>query len=272
MNIVQGIVLFAAAFAEACSAQENGDAQPVTRPLANDTAVYAMMASNAYGSSASRLIFPLAELGWRKVGLDGKPIPDNKNSYSPRTLAGKLVSSLQFDIWESAESKDAVIAFKGTDEKVDWIDSDLAVGISIAYKSAKKLVENYMESNPDRRVTVVGHSLGGGIALSMSVWNGVPAVVFNASPRIYDGLANHDQPADRVVIYQKGDPLEPLRKVHPVFTRKIEARQIYQTSFDYHGENAHRADLIASGLLACADTPELRNLAARMNLPVACNF
>ncbi len=161
---------------------------PFTKDMANKIAIYAMMASNAYANDASKTHFPVEALGWEKVDLKGNPVAEGKNSYTPKTFVGGVFSNLQFDIWEDTKSKKTIIAFKGTKEKIDWVTGNLAIGISIPYKSAKKHVKEYLASHSDRTVSLTGHSLGGGLALSVSFWEGVDAIVFNSSPRIYDGL------------------------------------------------------------------------------------
>lgn len=246
------------------------EARPLTRTLANEVALHSMMASNAYADDAQKIRFPLERLGWKKVDLGGQAVPESRNSYQPKTPVGDLFSNLQFDIWEDTNSTRTVIAFKGTKEKIDWLTGDLMVGISIPYKSAKKHVREYMAAHPERTVTATGHSLGGGLALSVSFWEGVDAVVFNTSPRVFDGLENQNKPARRLAVFQENDILQKVRRRYPKFLAKIKPEQIVETRFDYAGRNTHRSDLVAQGLLACSTDPVLKALAADLKLTVAC--
>lgn len=238
--------------------------------LAERYALYAMMASNAYLDKNDRTYFPIENLGWSRVDLEGKPT--KSNSYTP-TWIGKIFSNLQFDIWEHDEKPLTVISFKGTDEKVDWAVANFWIGVSIPYKSAKKHVKKYIEKNSERKIVLTGHSLGGGIALSVSIWEGTDAFVFNTSPRLYDGRKNVNVPAIRKAIYQRGDILQKIRSRYPKFLEKIPTKDIIKTSFNYDGESNHRADLLAEGILRCASNDaKLAELAKRLPEKVKCNF
>lgn len=205
----------------------------------------------------------IEDLGWIRVDLDGKP--SEKNTYSPSTVWGRFFSDLQFDIWEHQNSNKTVISFKGTDEKIDWGASNLWIGPSFSYKSAKKHVKEYMGNNPDREVVVTGHSLGGGLALSSSLWLGVDAYVFNPSPRVFDGWKDHKEPAIRKVIYQEKEVLSKVRSFWPKFIEVMEEKDIYQTNFNYDGVSNHRADYLAEGLLRCSiNNQELAEFAKKI--------
>jgi hypothetical protein len=251
------------------------DAQPsnargLTNEIANDVVIYSMMASNAYADDKKKLKFPIEELGWKKIDLRGNPVSDEKNSYTSKTFVGSIFSNLQFDIWEDTKSKKTIIAFKGTMEIMDWTGGNLSVGISIPYKSAKKHVREYISKHPERTVSVTGHSLGGGLALSVSFWEGVDAVVFNTSPRIFDGLSDANASAKRLSIFQEGEILQKIRKWYPKFLEKVQPEQIIETSFDYPGGTSHRSDFLAEGLLACATAPELSKISNSINNPIPC--
>jgi Lipase (class 3) len=240
--------------------------------LANAYAIHAMMSSNAYVGNEDRIYFPLEELGWRKIDLSGKPIARDKNSYEPRTIWGKIFSNLQFDIWVHQASSETIVAFKGTEGIMDWLAANLSIGVSIPYKSAKKQLRGLIENKQHRRLSLTGHSLGGGVALSVSVWEGIDAIVFNTSPRIFDGSENKNEPAIRKAIFQEGDILENIRKFHPKFKQKVQANDIIQTSFDYGGRNEHRADLLAEGILRCANAEQLVAMAKKLPVKVRCHF
>ncbi|WP_319588789.1 hypothetical protein [uncultured Desulfobulbus sp.] len=224
---------------------ESIETKPFTKAVASEVAIYSMMASNAYANDKEKTRFPIEMLGWRKVDLKGKTVQDTRNSYTSKTFAGSIFSNLQFDIWEDSNSNKTIIAFKGTKEKIDWVNGNLAIGISIPYKSAKKHVREYIDSHPDRKVSVTGHSLGGGVALSVSFWEGVDAIVFNTSPRIFDGLNNANESAYRLTVFQQNEILQKIRKWYPKFLKKINPDQIVETNFNYPGGTSHRSDFLA---------------------------
>ena len=234
--------------------------QTVTPDLANQVVFFAMMCARTYLSDETDSRFPIERFGWRKVNHEGRPVEDRSNSYYPKTCWGRLFSNLQFDIWEHKETSDTVIAFKGTDEPIDWLSGNAMLGISIPYKSAKKHALNYQKRFPNRKLMLTGHSLGGGLALSVSVWHGMDAIVFNSSPRIFDGCRNMNKPASRMAIFQEQDPLQLLRARWPKFLSKIPDAAIYRTDFDYGAESNHRMDLLADGLVQLSTLPELLEL------------
>jgi len=268
-----GFLLSGALALNAVAADEQAvaaKAQVLTREASNEYALLAMMASNAYASDTDKIKFPLEKLGWKKVDESGHEVAPGKNSYRVKTPLGKVFSNLEFDIWQDSHSNRTVIAFKGTKEKIDWIVGNLALLISTPYKSAKKQVRLYMEAHPDRVVMLTGHSLGGGLALSSSLWLGVDAIVFNTSPRVFDGRENHNEPARRLAVFQHGEVLNLVRSRYPKFLEVMKPDQLVETLFQYPGGTSHRSDLLAAGLLACATDPALKELASEVKPPVAC--
>lgn len=228
------------------------------------------MSSNTYVDDKERQYFPIEKLGWRKVDLKGKIVPPGANSYEPKSIVGHVLSSLQFDIWEEESSNRTVFAFKGTDEFSDWLMANMMIGVSIAYKSAKKHVREYKKMHPGRSVTVTGHSLGGGLALSVSAWEGDAAFVFNTSPRIFDGMREIKKGARRIALFQHDEVLQHIRKIHPKFLPMFGPSEIVESKFDYGGKELHRIDLLAEGLIACSSAPSMRNFRAGLNLSVPC--
>lgn len=267
------VLFILSACASAPSQVGHEDAKQLPKEEAANYSLYAMMASNAY-LDPERTYFPIEELGWVRVDLDGKPT--DKNSYSPNTFWGKLFSNLQFDIWEHQNSNKTVISFKGTDEKIDWVVANSWFGPSVPYKSAKKHVKDYIKKHPEREksLVVTGHSLGGGLALSISLWLGKDAYVFNSSPRVYDGWGDHKEPATRKAIYQENEALSKVRSFWPKFFEVMNEDDIFQTNFNYNGVSNHRADYIAEGLLRCStNNKELSELAKKLvPVKVSCNM
>lgn len=268
------IVIIICTFSSYTKAAEN-----LTPELAEKYALYAMMSSNAYHDK-NRTYFPIEKLGWQRVDRKGRPT--DKNSYSPKWL-GKIFSNLQYDIWENKNSNTTVIAFKGTDEKIDWFTGNLGAGISIQYKSAKKHVRKYIKKHRKRTIILTGHSLGGGLAISVSLWlpNKLKAVVFNPSPRLYDGFGDHNQVGERIAIYQNGDILNKLSNIYPKFYNLVQLKDktrnidVIKTNFTYdESQSKHQADLLAEGILRCAtNNPDYVKLANELTTTkIECNF
>jgi pimeloyl-ACP methyl ester carboxylesterase len=200
-----------------------------------------MLSSNSY-HNADRVKFAVQELGWIQVDRNGK-------STSKPTYIGKA-SGLAYDIFEKKDTNETIIAFRGTDNKKDYLTANLAPWpFSIQYAAARKVVRLYLEGNPTKKLTVTGHSLGGGLALSASVRLGVDAVVFDSSPRIFDGKGDKHEPATRVMIYEAGEILERVRKIWPKIYTAVPRENIFKGSFDFGGVSKHRSDYLALGLL-----------------------
>lgn len=218
----------------------------LTAEVASRYAIYSMAASNSYHKK-DRVKFAIEKLGWIQVDTDGKPtdIPTVKRK-----------SGLAYDIFEKQNSNEVIFAFRGTDSKKDYLGANFAIWpLSIQYTQAKKAFKEYVNSHPNKKITVTGHSLGGGLALSMSVRYGVDAVVFDSSPRIFDGLGDKHLPATRILIYEGGEILTVTRKLwKKKFSKAVSRENIYKASFDFGGENKHRSDHLALGLLKLGAT------------------
>lgn len=252
------------------SLSQASETMTFTKDLANEIAIYAMMASNAYVNDKSKTHFPIEALGWKKVDLEGNPVAEDKNSYTSTTWIEKFLSNLQFDIWEDTKSNRTIIAFKGTDEPLDIFTNINLSPISIPHLCAKKLVKIYLDSHTDRTLSLTGHSLGGSLALSVSLRKGIDTIIFNSSPRAHDGRKNSNEPAYRLAVFQEGDTLQNIRKWYPKFLAKIKPEQIVETHFNYLDGNPHRSDLLAEGILSCATKPDLQEIAKKMKLVVKC--
>lgn len=209
--------------------------QPITSVIAARNALYAMMASNCYHEK-DKLYFPIEKWHWLLVDGDGDPTDEP-------TKEG-FITGFAYDIYEHQNSNKSVIAFRGSDSKKDWIASNLAIPFSIPYKSARKAVRKYLHKFPERSLSLVGHSLGGGLALGASCHYGIPAFVFNPSPRVFDGLGDYHEQAVRVCFYQKGEALAKIRaNWSDKFLSVVKAEDIYESNFEYGGQ--HDSDLFA---------------------------
>jgi pimeloyl-ACP methyl ester carboxylesterase len=231
MNAIKKFITLALiSVAASMPAKDLPSYQSVTDQTAINHYLYAAMSSSAYLKAGEQFAIPA--LGWQKLGWPkGQPIAVSQPSYAAGKMIG-LGSGLAFDIWERIGSSEVVFAFRGTDRKEDWLKSNLALGFSIAYKSAKKKVRAFMKGNPGKKMVMfTGHSLGGGLALCCSCEHGIPAVVFDSSPRVFDGLGDAQTPAQRISIHQKGDPLEGPRRASTKFADVITT--VYEAQYDF---------------------------------------
>jgi len=232
----------------------------LTPSVASNYAIYSMIASNTYHQT-DRIKFPVEKLGWRQVDAKGK-LTDRPSV--------EMKSGLAYDIFESQHSNEVIFSFRGTDSKRDFITGNLAFPPFIGqYKAAKKAFGEFVEKHPDQRVVATGHSLGGSLALTMSVLYGVDAVVFDSSPRIFTEFRNKPAPAMRVMIYQSGEILAAVRKVWShKFLKIVPQEYIYKASFDFGGDNKHRSDRLAQRLLELGATVSDDLLQVHEALPI----
>lgn len=172
----------------------------VDQDTAKAYALYAMMSSNAYQGLDS-LRFPLEKIGWNLI----YSISDD--------------SGLAYDILEDENSDEVVFAYRGTEslDFGDWFTNFFIVSPQpeIAYSALK----TYINNHPRKHITLTGHSLGGGLAIGMSLRLDLDAVVFDWSPRFFDGFGlgiwgwKDCSHAKRVAIFQKGEVLELVRSL-----------------------------------------------------------
>ena len=240
------------------------DSPSITSPsgsanIAGEYAIYGMMAAESYHDN-NRIRFPLTLAGWQQVDLDGNPTTEP-------TEDSHWFTGLAYDIFEHQNTDEVVISIRGTDSKWDWLVSNFAVIISPAYKQASKEVREYINSHPDKKIKITGHSLGGGIALSVSARLGLDAITFDPSPRIFDGLGDEHKEANRILIFQNGEILEKAREAWPKIFEVVPQERIYSYSFEFNDENNHRGDCLAYGLLKLGATvnPELEPILKNTN-------
>ena len=219
----------------------SNEIQSITNQVAGRVAIYAMLASNSYRKN-DRVKFKVEMMGWEQVDLDGYPTDEPTKEHKR--------SGLAYDIYEKVGSNKVVFAFRGTDSKKDYLTANLAVPpFNFQYRQARKAVRKYLNENSHKNVIVTGHSLGGGLALSASVHHGVKAITFDPSPRIFDGIGDMHEPAERIIIYQEGEILQKFRKHSKKISDVVAEKNIYKCHYDFNGESDHRGDLLAKGIL-----------------------
>lgn len=234
----------------------------LTTNVADEYAIYSMIASNSY-HKADRVKFPVEKLGWIQVDTEGKP------TSSPSVENNK--TGLAYDIFENQNSNKVIFAFRGTDDKKDFTKANLAFSpFNTQYKEAREQFKAYLETHKDKNITLTGHSLGGALALSLSVSYGIDAIVFNSSPRVCEEIDDIHIPARRVMIYEDGEILAVVRKMwKKKFFSIVSRENTYKASFDFGETNKstlskialkHRADYLALGILTLGATVD-NNLA-----------
>lgn len=248
-NLFLGLVLFLVGCATGAppSDVQAVDAPPelprVNPAFAAKNAIFAMVASNTYHKAESeRVRFPVEMLGWRQVDLNDQPTSEP---------TGTRWSGLAWDVYEKTGTNEVIFSFRGTDSKLDYLTASAMIWpFAIQYQQARKSLHEYRQGHPEKRITLTGHSLGGGLAAGLSVRKGIDTVIFDPSPRIFDGLGDKHQPAERVVIFQKGEVLTHARRLWPKLVRTFDPKSFYMTEFDFEGVNPHRMDQLALGLLS----------------------
>ena len=225
--------------------------QSISSDVAGRVAIYAMLSSNAYHKK-KRVRFEVEKMGWIQMDLDGNPTSKPTKEYH--------ASGLAYDIFVRQDSEDVVFAFRGTDSKRDYLCANLAFPpLNFQYRRARRVFRKFLEANKRKNIVTTGHSLGGGLALSMSVRFGVPAITFDPSPRIFDGIGDHHEPALREIIYEDGEILQIFRRIWKKIPEIVPKENVYRCSFDFAGSQ-HRSDHLAMGLLRLGSeiNPELK--------------
>jgi hypothetical protein len=251
-----------------CASSRNGTGpgfQKISAKSAARFAPYAMMAANSYHGEKNER-FPIEALGWRQIDLNGKP-----NNTVPTYRLGE---GLAYDIFKKDRENTYVFAFRGTDSWVDFFTANLSVGYSWQYGSASKHFARFVREHPTARIVATGHSLGGGLALHVSVRakeerrRPVDAIAFDSSPRIFDGLGNKHLEGRREMVYQKGEVLIIPRRIITKVSDVVPRENIYETNYPF-GTTAikrHSSQHLAKELLltGAAVDPELRRVARRL--------
>ena len=162
--------------------------------LAKRHFVHAAMANNAYRAPVEKPVFAIPD--WHRV-------------QSLQSRSGLMID-VYADAARLADGREVVVAYRGTDGASfpDW-RNNLALREPPQYREAYRHLKALLAERPDAKVTATGHSLGGGIALNMSMrFEGVDAVVFNPSPRIHFGATSSRFDNYRASIYEVGEMLD----------------------------------------------------------------
>lgn len=159
-------------------------------PLSHKYFDLAMLANNAYEDPKSIFVVPEWKLfkAYRsRTGLDMHVYGDTENIDSSNKIA---------------------FAFAGTEGLSDW-KSNFSFTEPNQYKQAMEIVDNILSKNPKAEVYAVGHSLGGAIAINMSLREPrIQAVVFNPSHRVFFNKTTKTEDGRHPVIFtERGEVL-----------------------------------------------------------------
>ena len=174
------------------------DSQQVVQAVENFE--YAMMASNSYKYDPTTIAYEISR--WTQVSRMESD------------------SGLSIDVYErrtnSQVIEEVAIVYEGTnfDSANDW-KFNFAITQPNQYKEAVKhaqVVRNKYQGIP---ITAVGHSLGGGLALNVSMHiENVKGIAFNSSPRAFWGDEDQDNANPRVHLYEVGEILSPMTRTY----------------------------------------------------------
>jgi pimeloyl-ACP methyl ester carboxylesterase len=144
----------------------------------------AIFSYNTYSPSDKNFI---SVSGWDRLSTLNRP--DHGSGFDGTVFVSQSQSH--------GGSSEIVIAFRGTDADsvptaaADWLRGNIpaAGGYSSAQvRRAIEMVADVMAAYPGARITLTGHSLGGGLASLMAVFFDLEAVVFDPAPFAYSAI------------------------------------------------------------------------------------
>lgn len=207
---------------------EDGGWCGFTRDLAVKSWQYAQLSSNAYCDDSDIFELPAGYIVTRRLptqevcDLERAAAGGDEAAKAKLKPIHKAESKLKthgfnYAVYDKRSAAGVlerrVISYRGTDARqlADWFDGNLGntqrdQGL-VLYKEERAKLD--AEGHKGVPISVTGHSLGGAIAMQVSLENeGVDAFVFNTSPRYQLLPPNNNQ---RVAIAERGDILEVLR-------------------------------------------------------------
>lgn len=161
---------------------------------------YALMSSNTYRKDKAVEIFVIPK--WQHMSRQESDSGLGLDVYHRYNLSTDLV--------------EIAIAYEGTNftSIADW-QYNFAIFRPNQFQEALEHAQKIRKENPNIPITVTGHSLGGGIALNISMHvKNTRGIAFNSSPRAFFGSENQDNGNERIHIYEVGEILGPLTRTY----------------------------------------------------------
>lgn len=168
---------------------------PATYDAASSYYLYAQLSTNSYADKSEHFTLPST----------ASEVSSFDEGYG---LQGKV-----FEIQNQDDiPNEVVIAFRGTEGFspagfMDWIWGNF---LGKQYRLSDSVIQRTRAQYPNSKLTAVGHSLGGGLALHASVcFDSVTAITFNPSFRLF--RCGEEKPNKRVIIAETDEILSIQR-------------------------------------------------------------
>jgi len=161
-----------------------------TRQTAAEAYLYAQMSANTYDE-------PYAFSLPKRISLR-RSVPNDDIGFAYSI----------YDVSKDGVFIEVVIAYRGTEDYKDWWYGNV---LGKQNKTGLSVYDEIRSTTPENiPVTVTGHSLGGAIAVEVSLKRkNVNAYVFNTSPRFFSGGQSIEN--KRVSIVEYGEVLKAIR-------------------------------------------------------------
>jgi hypothetical protein len=142
----------------------------IRAPAARELALFAADVYNdAPSPPAAYRVATESDLG--RIGLRPQDLSSSQSAFRARVY-----------VKGANESADYVVAFRGSTSSTDWqANFRQGVGLSSDHYRRALNIAKQLNRHPDVRVTMTGHSLGGGLASAAAIATGRRATTFNAA-------------------------------------------------------------------------------------------
>jgi hypothetical protein len=182
-------------------------ANAVDAATAHKTLPYATMSRAAYGEYRQTDIPSpgyASHVDWKTALQQG--------GASKKMIENYEKAGFSAAIYKSESAKEIVIAYRGSEgnplssSEPDWMTNrrarvvgDPSSKLEEQYVAAASLAARVKLQNPEYKVVLTGHSLGGGLASYAGSWTGAEVVTFNAAGNPYSARGNNRNQTNIVV-------------------------------------------------------------------------